>query len=238
MTVTLITGANRGIGLEHVRQSLAAGESVIAACRNPDGASVLDALKAKFPEHLTIEQLDVSEDTSVAALAAKLKGRPIDALINNAGIFGTGAFAAGAPGQSLDGMEYDVWQRVMDINLFGAMRVTSAFKRNLEAGSRRVIVMMTSDLASISGNSMGGAHAYRTSKAALNMLARGLARDLGDDGFTVIALSPGWTQTDMGGEEGIYTTPDSVSGQRKVIADLSSADNGKFFDLTGKEVAW
>lgn len=238
MTSTLITGANRGIGLEHVRQALAAGESVIAACRDPNGADDLNALKSEFPEQLTIEEVDVSDDASVTALAAKLKGRPIDALINNAGIFGTGAFSAGAPSQSLDGMDYDVWQQVLNINLFGVMRVTSAFKPNLEAGSQRVIVMMTSDLASISGNSMGGAHAYRTSKAALNMLARGLAMDLGEAGFIVIALSPGWTQTDMGGEDAIYTTPDSVGGQRKVIASLSKADTGKFFDLTGKEVPW
>lgn len=238
MTTTLITGANRGIGLEHVRQALAAGESIIAACRDPNKTDELNAFKSDFLDQLTIEALDVAKDASIASLAARLEGRPIDALINNAGIFGTGAFAAGASSQSLGGMDYDVWQQVLNVNLFGAMRVTAALKPNLESGSRRLIVMMTSDLASISGNSLGGAHAYRTSKAALNMLTRGLAVDLGDAGFTVIALSPGWTQTDMGGKDAIYTAPDSVSSQRKVIAALSSADNGKFLDRTGKELPW
>lgn len=236
--VVLVTGANRGIGLEHVRQALANGEHVIAACRNPDGAADLKELGSQYPGQLQIEQLDVASPGSIAAMAARQEGKPIDILINNAGLAGRGSWIPDDKDQLLETMDYGLWEEILQVNLFGPARVSAALLPNLRKGARKLIVMITSDLASIAGNTMGGSHAYRTSKVALNMLANGLASDLSGEGFTVIPLSPGWTKTDMGGESAIYTASQSVEGQRKVIGSISSADSGKFFNLEGREIDW
>lgn len=235
---TLVTGANRGIGLEHVRQGLAAGEETIATCRDPREADELAQLAEAHPGLLTIEPLEVTDAGSVAALANRLAGHPVDVLINNAGVFGSGTFTAGSDDQTLAGMDYDQWERVLRINLLGPLRVLAALRENLQAGQRRLVVMMSSDLASIAGNSMGGAHAYRTSKAALNMLSKGLAVELGQDGFTIVALTPGWTRTDLGGDDAHWPVEESVAKQRTVIARLGPADNGRFLNLLGEEVPW
>lgn len=238
MPTILITGANRGIGLEHTRQALEAGETVIATCRNPDAADELNALAAKFGDLLRIEQLDVTSGESACALVGRLDGVPIDILINNAGYQGPGTWNVEANFQALGSIDYDIWRDILDINLLGAMRVTEALRGNVAASEKKLIIMMSSDLASIARNGMGTTHPYRTSKTALNMLAKGLAVDMKDEGVTVVALSPGWTQTDMGGPKAIWTVEQSVSGQRKVIAGLGSEDSGKFYNLEGAELPW
>ena len=238
MSTILVTGANRGIGLEHVRQAVDAGDRAIAACRAPDSAGELRQLANTHGDRLRIEALDAADGSSVEALAERLTGEGIDILINNAGIIGSTPWTPDAPDQSLEGMDFAQWQAVLEVNLLGPFRVTAALRSNLLAGRARTVVMISSDLASISGNTMGGSHAYRSSKAGLNMVVRGLAADTAADGFTIVALTPGWTQTDMGGRAATWPLTESVKRQRAVIAGLSRADSGRFIDLNGNEVAW
>ena len=238
MATILITGANRGIGLEHARQALEAGETVIGTCRKPAEAGELAALSEKYGSSLRIEELDVSDDVSVSALVGRLQGTPIDILINNAGTAGDKSWSPDADKQSLGSIDYEQWRWILEVNLLGAMRVTEALMDNVATSELKQIVMISSDLASIARNTIGGSHLYRTSKAALNMLAKGVAADLADKDVIVVALSPGWTQTDMGGPQAIWTTSQSVSKQREVIAGLTFSDSGKFYELQGSQVPW
>lgn len=242
MTTSLITGASRGIGLEHVRQALAAGETVIAACRTPTDGDPLDQLRGEFAgERLRIERLDIADPASIDALADRLRGTPIDILVNNAGLYGppgASAWPEGAALQTLAGMDYDLWDTILKTNVVGPFRLTAALLGNVMASERKLVVMMSSDLGSITNNHQGFSHAYRSSKAALNMLTRGLAVDLRPDGVTVVSLAPGWTQTDLGGGDATWTVHDSVANQRKLIATLDLEHSGRFVNLTGEEIAW
>ena len=238
MTTVLITGANSGIGLEHVRQYAAAGVDVIACCRNPTAAEALQAIAEAHPGKVRIETVSVNDAASVAALAERLKGVAIDILINNAGTFGPIPLPEGMAHQNLTGMNYDIWQDILLTNVVSPFRVTAALIENIKASQRKIVVMMSSGLASIAANTMGGSHAYRSSKAALNMLAKGLGVELKADGVTVMAMAPGWTRTALGGADAPYSVEDSVAGQQKVIAGLGLEHTGKFIDLHGAEQPW
>ena len=232
----LVTGASRGIGLEYVRQALAAGEAVIATTRTASDA--LDALAAEYGSLLRIEILDASDFASIDALAGRLAGVPVEILLNNAGLFANAPFPAGMAAQTLDGMDYDFWEKLLRVNVVAPFRLTAKLLPNLLAGTRKTVVMMSSDLGSIGNNQQGASHAYRSSKAALNMLTKGLSLDLKDKGVTVMSMAPGWTKTDLGGPDAMWTVEDSVANQRKIIAGLTFADTGRFIDLTGKPVNW
>lgn len=238
MTTVLITGANRGIGLEHVRQYAAAGADVIATCRDPGAAADLQAIADAHPGKVRLEALSVNDQASVAALAERLKDMAIDVLINNAGTYGPIPLPEGMAHQTLTGMDYEIWADILATNVVSPFRITAALIDNIKAGEKKTIVMMSSGLASIGTNIYGGSHAYRSSKAALNMLAKGLAVELKGEGVTVIAMAPGWTRTALGGPDAPYSVEKSVTGQQKVIAGLSLEDTGKFLDLAGAEVAW
>ena len=232
--VWAITGANRGIGLEHARQALAAGETVIAGVRDPDGASDLRRLGDDLPGTLRVEPVDTGSESSIAAFAARLAGTPIDVLVNNAGIS-----RAAWPGGGIDPADlvYANWEETLRINLFGPFAVTLALRENL-AAARGIVVMMSSDLGSVANNTMGGSYAYRCSKSGLNMITKGLSIDLKADGITVMAMAPGWVRTDLGTPAAMWSVEDSVAGQRKVIAGLTPADSGRFINLKGESVAW
>lgn len=238
MTTVLITGANRGIGLEHVRQYAAAGADVVATCRDPAGAAELQAIAQAHPGKVRIEALLVNDAASVAALAERLKGVAVDVLINNAGTYGPIPLPEGMAHQTLSGMDYEIWADILATNVVSPFRITAALIDNVKASDAKTIVMMSSGLASIGTNVYGGSHAYRSSKAALNMLAKGLAVELKGDGVTVVAMAPGWTRTALGGPDAPYSVEESVAGQQKVIAGLGLDDTGKFLDLAGAEVAW
>jgi NAD(P)-dependent dehydrogenase (short-subunit alcohol dehydrogenase family) len=241
MTTVLITGANRGIGLEHTRQYAASDIQVIATCRDPAAATELQAIADAHPGKVRIEAVSVNDAASVAALATRLKGVAIDILINNAGTFGPIPLPEGLAHQTLTGMDYDMWQDILLTNVVSPFRVTAALIDNVKASDLKVIVMMSSGLGSIGLNGVrgfGGSHAYRSSKAALNMLAKGLSVELKADGVTVIALAPGWTRTALGGADAPYSVEESVTGQQKVIAGLGLEQSGQFIDLTGAEVPW
>jgi NAD(P)-dependent dehydrogenase (short-subunit alcohol dehydrogenase family) len=231
MPTALITGANRGLGVEFARQYLADGWQVYAACRDPESASELRRLADASDHKLRTITLDVTDLTSVKAAAAELKGTAIDVLLNNAGV-------GGPRGQSIGNIDYETWARVLDVNTLGPMRVAEAFVDNIAQSERKLIVTITSGMGSIGDNISGGAFAYRSSKAAVNMVMRSLAIDLAPRGITCVVIHPGWVQTDMGGSHAPLTPAESVVRLRHLIDPLGPAQSGKFFNHDGHEYAW
>jgi len=175
-------------------------------------------------------QLDVTDDTSVDRLVRDLGERPIDLLINNAGIF--------PRVNTLAETDFDDVARTLAVNTIGPMRVTRALLPNLKLGTSRQIVSITSGLGSIANNDSGRYYGYRESKAALNMFTRSLAIELKDEGFTCIVMSPGWVRTDMGGPNAHLSPEESITGMRKVIASLTAADTGSYRNYDGSELPW
>jgi len=221
----LITGANRGLGLEFARQYAEAGWKVIGTARKPAEATDLAELGVR------VMQLDVSDAESVAKLAAVLEDQPIDLLINNAGM-------ANRDGMDFETLGFDGIERVLAVNTIGPMRVTRALLPNLRAGDGKQIVHISSGLGSIEENTDGGFYGYRESKAALNMFNRSLAWNYKDEGFTCVVVSPGWVRTDMGGPEANLSPEESITGMRKVIAGLTADDTGTFQAWDGNNRKW
>jgi NAD(P)-dependent dehydrogenase (short-subunit alcohol dehydrogenase family) len=231
MPSTLITGANRGLGFEFARQYLADGWQVYAACRNPQSASELRRLADASDDKLQILALDVIDSVSVQAAAAKLAGQAIDLLLNNAGI-------GGPRGQSVGNIDYEAWAKVLDVNTIGPLRVSEAFVDHVAQSERKLIVTITSGMGSLADNTCGGAYAYRSSKAAVNMVMRSLAIDLAPRGIACVVINPGWVLTDMGGPHATLTTAESVKKLRRLIETLGPGQSGKFFNYDGREYAW
>jgi NAD(P)-dependent dehydrogenase (short-subunit alcohol dehydrogenase family) len=231
MPSTLITGANRGLGFEFARQYLADGWQVYAACRNPQSASELRRLADASDDKLQILALDVIDPVSVQAAAAKLDGQAIDLLLNNAGI-------GGPRGQSVGNIDYEAWAKVLDVNTMGPLRVSEAFVDHVAQSERKLIVTITSGMGSLADNTSGGAYAYRSSKAAVNMVMRSLAIDLAPRGIACVVINPGWVLTDMGGPHATLTTAESVKKLRRLIETLGPGQSGKFFNYDGREYAW
>jgi NAD(P)-dependent dehydrogenase (short-subunit alcohol dehydrogenase family) len=220
----LITGANRGIGLELARQYSAAGWQIIGTARRPDSADELRAIDAE------VLQLDVTDQQSVDQLARDLADRPIDILINNAGI---------QPLMwKLADIDFGEFERALNVNTIGPVRVVQALLPNLRSGEFRKVVNVTTNLSSIADNTDGGFYGYRESKAALNMFTRSLAAELGPEGFICIVLHPGWVRTDLGGPDAPLNVTESVTGMRRVIESLVPADNGSFHTYAGEQMAW
>ena len=217
MPTVLITGANRGIGLEFARTFAADGWTVHACCRQPDKAAALKALAGDVAVH----RLDVTDGLQVAGLARELADRPIDLLLNNAGIYG--------PRTGFGETDYDEWAPVFRVNTMAPLRMAERFVAQVARSERRLIANVSSKMGSIGDNSRGGNYIYRSSKAALNMVVKSLSADLAGRGIAVVAFHPGWVQTDMGGPEAAITVAESVAGMRAVIERLGPADNGKFF---------
>ena len=226
MPNVLITGANRGIGLEFARSFAADGWRVHACCRQPDKAAALKALAGEVDLH----RLDVTDGLQVAGLARELADRPIDLLLNNAGIYG--------PRTGFGETDYDEWGPVFRVNTMAPLRMAERFVVQVARSERRLIANISSKMGSIEDNARGGSYIYRSSKAALNMVVKSLSVDLSGRGITVVAFHPGWVQTDMGGPEAAITAADSVAGMRAVIERLGPADNGKFFNYDGSEIPW
>jgi NAD(P)-dependent dehydrogenase (short-subunit alcohol dehydrogenase family) len=220
----LVTGANRGLGLELVKQFTRKGYQVVGTARKPALATALKATGAR------VEQLDVANPASIAALVASLNDMPIDIVINNAGV------NSGAD-NSLATLDFDAMERTFQINSLGPLRVTQALMPNLQAGDMKTIINMSSRLGSIE-LSTGGLYGYRTSKTALNQINKILSVELKSQGFTCVVLHPGWVQTDMGGSEATYTVVESITALMTVIEGLSPKDTGKFYDLKGQALAW
>jgi NAD(P)-dependent dehydrogenase (short-subunit alcohol dehydrogenase family) len=231
MSSILITGANRGLGLEFTRQYLADGWQVIAACRNPGAAQALLPLEDNSRGSLTVIAMDVADATSVQRAAADVQLPAIDILINSAGIFGGGR-------QTLGSLDYRDWSAVLEVNLLGPARVCEAFLERIARSERRLIVTITSGMGSLSDNTSGGSVLYRTSKAAVNMLMRTAAIDLKPRGITCVVLNPGWVQTDMGGPNAKISAAESIGAMRSVISKLGPKDSGHFYNRDGREYPW
>jgi len=221
MATIVITGANRGIGLELARQYAADGHEVIRTMRGPDRAD---------PPFGTTMALDVTDAASVEKFAAALDGRPIDLLINNAGI-------SGPARQGATDMDFDGFAQVLDANVLGPLRVTQALLPNLRAAEKARVAVISSRMGSIALTQPGHV-AYRASKAAVNMAFRCLALDVAPEKIAVVMLHPGWVRTDMGGPGADIDVTTSAQGLREVIAGLDEARSGRFFAYDGQEIPW
>lgn len=231
MLTVLITGANRGLGLEFTRQYLADGATVIAACRSPDAAHGLVELARGSKDTLSMVQVDVAATESVRRSAAQVKSAAVDILINCAGVMG-------ARGQTIGSFDYDDWRQVLEVNVLGPARMSETFLDRVARSERRLIVTITSGMGSLADNTSGGYIPYRTSKAAVNMVMRSAAIDLKSRGITCVVMNPGWVKTDMGGPNATLSAEDSVSSMRRVIAKLSPHDSGRFYNYDGREYPW
>lgn len=227
MPTVLITGANRGLGLEFARQYAGDGWRVHAACRDPDGAADLKTVAGEVSVH----KLDVGAPDQIAALADDLDGTPIDLLLNNAGVYGPRSYGFGD-------IDYDAWMETLRINTLAPLRVAEAFVGNVVASGQKKLVAVSSKVASIGDNTGGGGYIYRASKAALNAAMKSLAIDLAGRGVLSCVLHPGWVRTDMGGSGGLIDTPESVTAMRAVIDRLDAATSGRFFNYDGSEIPW
>jgi NAD(P)-dependent dehydrogenase (short-subunit alcohol dehydrogenase family) len=209
MPTALITGTGRGLGKELARQYAAEGWKVIGTERR---------------------DLEMTSRKQISEFAKRRKGEPIDLLFCNAGVYGP-------RGMELGKLDYDAWEEVMRVNLLGPAALIEALVENVAASERGVIAVMSSRLGSIAEAS-GSSFLYATSKAALNALAKGLSVTLASRGIIVVALSPGWVRTDMGGKQAPLSPETSVQGLRKVIAGLGKADSGKFLSHDGSQIPW
>jgi NAD(P)-dependent dehydrogenase (short-subunit alcohol dehydrogenase family) len=227
----LITGASRGLGLEFVAQGHARGWRIFASCRNPDEARDLAALAARAQGRVTVHQLDVRSLAQVRRLANELAGQPIDIVVNNAGVYGPRP-------QGLGQTDDQAWAEALETNVTGSFRVAEAFADHVAASTHRLIVTLSSRLASIGENTSGGEYIYRAAKAGANAVVRSLAVDLAGRGIVCVALSPGWVRTDMGGPAAPLSVAESVAGMLNVITSLGPADSGRFLVYDGRGMPW
>ena len=224
MTTIMITGANRGLGLEFARQFYSKECRVIATCRNPKNANELNAIG-----DIDIHSLDVTDDKSVANLADKLRGENIDILINNAGVIGQR--------EGFGRLDYDIWAETMDTNVFGPMRVAEAFRDNVMNSEKKQMIFITSRMGSIT-EAVPNAYVYRSSKAALNMAVKCLSAELAEQGLIAVLFHPGHVQTDMGGQAAPVMPHTSIEGMKNQIVALTRDDNGRFLSYDGHQIPW
>lgn len=227
----LITGANRGLGLEHTRQLLERGWHVTAAVRDPGAASALKALP-QGEGKLDVVRYDASDLSSAAALA-KTVTAPIDLLFANAGMAARSTRAFGAAANEDMVAEFRV-------NAIAPLALVEAFADQVAASEMKVVALQSSRMGSIADNGSGGGYGYRASKAALNAVGKSLSIDLKDRGIVVLVLHPGWVRTDMGGPNGQLTVTESVEGQLDLIARAykQPAMSGRFFHVSGQDLDW
>ena len=232
MKTILITGANRGIGLEFSRQYAMAGWYVLACCRHPETADALNNLAAQYSEQMTVYALDVTKHEQIEHLSQTLSNQPIDLLVNNAGIY---------PTSRSDGFgktDYEAWASAFRVNTMAPLKMAESFIAHVSKSNLRTIVTITSKMGSVADNQRGGSYVYRSSKAAVNIVVKSLAIDLESAGITAVLLHPGWVRTEMGGPNGLISTEQSVTGMRQVISNLTQADSGKFYAFDGQIVPW
>jgi len=230
----LITGANRGIGLELARQYIANGWDVIACCRNPEDAEDLQALAG---ESLQVCRLDVTDHPSVAGLADQLRDVPIDVLINNAGIIGPVPVAEHIELQHFGTIDYSVWEQVIRTNTFGPIKMAEAFLPHVLAGEQKKIVTVSSTVGSITERDTP-AYAYATSKTALNKAMTLLASQLKEQGVAVALVCPGYVKTRMDFGTADVEIPDSAKGIRSLVEKLTLSESGSFTRYNGEKIAW
>ena len=219
----LITGANRGIGLE-LTKKLAKQNQIFATTRTMSSDDELHSI-----ENTNVYQLDLLDDKSMDELIHKLDEVPIDLIINNAGIFHDEQF---------NGLNHDLWLDEMKVNAISPISLTHRLKNNLVNGKDKKVVFISSQMGSIDDNYSGNYYFYRSSKAALNASAKSISIDWKDDGISVLILHPGWVQTDMGGKTAKITVEESVSGMIDLINNHNLKDTGAFLNYSGRKMEW
>lgn len=239
MPSVLVTGSNRGLGLELVRQYAAEGWRVIACCRRPDQAEKLRGIEAEASGRVSVHGLDVTDFDAVDDLARELDGQAIDVLINCAGLIGRKNFDQGVMAdQAFGNSDYDEWADIYRTNVMGPMKMSEAFVEHVARSDQKKIITLTSEVASMSENNFGGLYAYRASKAAVNGIMRSMSIDLAKRNVVAIPLHPGWARTEMGGSMATVDPADSARGMRDVIARAGMAQSGHYLVYDGSEMAW
>lgn len=227
----LITGASRGIGLEWARQYAEDGWRVCATCRRPEEANALTALAAQHRD-VSVHRLDVTEGEQLRTLQLDLEEACIDVLLNNAGVY-LDKFLG-----DFGGIDYEIWLRSFAVNTLGAVRVSEAFAAQVARSEKKLVVVTTSHMGSITDISAPGSYAYRSSKAALNAAMKGIAPALEPRGIGLLLLHPGWVRTRMGGPDAPYTPEQSVRGMRQLVEKFGPSMNARFFRFDGSEMPW
>ena len=230
MTNVLVTGANRGIGLGFVKNYLGKNVNVVCTTRDLKSSKELLAIRERFPNNLEIFELDLLKESAGYTLANFLGDRPIDILINNAGV--------GSTNQHLEAVSAKPWLEVLKVNLIAPLLVTQAIIDNVKKGSDKKIYFLSSQLGSIGDNTSGGMYIYRSSKTGLNQVVKSLSVDLKSQGITVVSLHPGWVKTDMGGPNAPVSIDESIKGMMQVIYATDIRDTGRFLNYDGKELPW
>ncbi len=231
MKTVVITGCSRGIGLEFVRQLLARGDRVFAGARRPEACPDLMQLAQAHGDRLTVLPLDVTSLAHRMNLASTVGDRPVDLLINNAGVYGP------VPDR-LGDTDENAWLETFRVNVIAPRQVVEALLPQLRRAASPCIALLSSKMGSMGDNGSGGAYIYRSSKAALNAVGVSLARDLRSEGILTLILHPGWVLTDMGGPNAEITVTESVSSMLKTLDGASSGDNGRFIDVDGSTIPW
>lgn len=231
MNTILITGANRGIGLELARQYAGGGWRVFACTRRPEESGELARLADEWGGAVSVHRLDVADKTDIENLARELREERIDILFNNAGVFGPTE-------QHLGPIDPEAWLQTFRTNVVAPYQVSFAFVEQVARSERKIIATMGSLMGSLEDNHSGGYYVYRSSKSAVAMVVRSLAADLHELGITTVVLHPGWVQTDMGGAGATLSPEESVAGLKKVLDTLTVAESGRFFNYDGRELPW
>lgn len=230
MATIAITGAGRGIGLELTRQYAAAGDDVIALCRDPDTATALKDLATGSGGRVTVHRMDIADDASVKAAVAEIGDRTIDILFNVAGLIGPHE-----PELELGSSDWTAWHEALDILMMAPLRVLQGFLPNMKAGSK--VMNVTSQLGA-STWPYGGYYIYGAGKAGLNRLMRSVAIDLKDRGIIVGIIHPGYVRTDMGGPNADISPEESAAGLRTVATEWQLETSGDFLKWNGEPHAW
>ncbi|AIW19446.1 SDR family oxidoreductase [Vibrio coralliilyticus] len=226
MKTVLITGANRGIGLSLVKNYLAQGWQVHATYRSEKSSQDLLELEG---DNLTCHPLDVTDYQGLSEFASALPA--LDVLINNAGYYGPKGYGFG-------NTDIDEWRKVLEINTIAPLKLVEALFPNLQKGQLKKIACLSSKVGSMTENTSGGGYIYRSSKAALNSVVKSLSNDLSSQDFTVLALHPGWVQTEMGGPNALIDTQTSAAGLVEVIESADISRSGEFINYDGTALPW
>jgi NAD(P)-dependent dehydrogenase (short-subunit alcohol dehydrogenase family) len=231
MPTALVTGANRGLGLEFCSQYAEAGWQIIACCRNPKTADKLSDLDQRH-SNLRILSLNVEKFSEIDDLSSQLADENIDVLINNAGVYGD------ETDHSFGKLDFQKWSETLTINTQAPVKMAEAFLPQVKRSEKKLIVAISSLMGSIADNSGGGSILYRSSKAALNAAMKSLAIDLKEQGVGILIFHPGWVRTDMGGPNGLIDVEESIEGMRGVIAEFRMSLTGDFVKYDGMPMPW
>lgn len=228
MTTVLITGANRGIGLGLTKHYLRIGAEVIATYRNERDSEELMALCNQY-DNLKVRHLEITDYSALQQFSHEFE--QLDILINNAGYYGPKE-------KSFGFTDVEEWRKVIEVNTIAPLKLVEALYSKMLKSPIKQVACISSKVGSITENTSGGGYIYRSSKAALNSVVKSLHNDLNKDGFTILALHPGWVQTRMGGPNALITVGESVSGLVAVIENATKKDSGGFYNYDGQPLPW